>query len=51
MIRLYVHTGFFERDLSYQSMDSIIIPNPHISGYWERGFEFNNDAWLLLGVF
>jgi len=50
-MRLYVHTGFFEHNLSYQSMGGICIPNPHSSGSWKQGFEFNNDAWLLLGVF
>lgn len=51
MKRLYVHTGFFEHALSYQSQDNIVIPNPHSSGNWVDGFEFNNGAWLLLGVF
>lgn len=26
------------------------VPTPHASGYWEHGFEFNNDYFLLLVV-
>jgi hypothetical protein len=51
MTRLYVarqdwHMG----DMRYAKMYNISIPQPHTSGYWEHGFDFTNDFFILLAV-
>lgn len=52
MTREYIllDVGFYDSIIEYTQLYSIIIPNPHSSGYWEDGFEFNNQYYMLLQV-
>jgi hypothetical protein len=50
-MRMYVaRQNWQSNDIRYQTLFTISIPNPHTSGYWEHGFTFDNDYFLLLAV-
>lgn len=52
MTRLYVARKDWQfGDMRYSQMYNISIPQPHTSGYWEHGWQFDNDWFLLLGIF
>lgn len=51
--RMFVHwKDPMNKDVRYATLyNPKTIPQPHTSGYWVHGFEFNNIWFLQLGVF
>ena len=39
------------KDMRYEKFyEDKAVPTPHTSGYWEHGFQFDNDYFLQLAV-